>query len=305
MSKFRALGLTLAIVMIATLGVAPEVAAETPDVLVGAAELGASDGSPVLPASNEVVGGLPEVETPAPPAPAPAPPLTASVEPTTAAPPAPTPLQVVAAALNTTLGEAVIGFAPGRLPAVARGGRLAGLPVAQVSQRGRFVVVQVPTLDAVHAAIGGMPGVTYVEDNKVARATVTPNDPRFGSQYGPTMMGFPTAWGTAGYGSSGIRVSVIDSGIRSTHEDFVDGRVLAGRDYSNNDAIPNDDCGHGTHTAGTVGATTNNAKGVAGMSQVTILPMKALKSGGLFGGCSGTHAQIAQAIIDSADQGAA
>src|SRR6185503_10728504 len=97
-----------------------------------------------------------------------------------------------------------------------------------------------------------------------------------GSQYGPGMMWFPTAWGSVGYGSSSVKVAVIDTGIRRTHQDFQSARVLQGHDYYNNDNDPADDCGHGTHTAGTVAATTNNALGVAGMSQATILPMKVL-----------------------------
>lgn len=216
------------------------------------------------------------------------------------------PSSAAVAPVRTSAGEAIIGFTHGRMPAVARGDRLGGLRVTLVSHKGRFVAVKAATLTAARDAAASLRGVAYVEDNAVMRALVVPNDSRYSSQYGPGMMGFPTAWGSAGYGSSAIKVSVVDSGIRSTHEDFVGGRVLAGRDYVNNDATPNDDCGHGTHTAGTVGATTNNGKGVAGMSQATILPMKGLGAvGGLLGvQCTGTHAQISQAIIDSADQGA-
>jgi serine protease len=67
-----------------------------------------------------------------------------------------------------------------------------------------------------------------------------------------------------------------------------------------------DDCGHGTHTAGTVGATTGNALGVAGMSQATILPLRVIAAvGGLLNvQCSGNTSGIATAIRDAADQGA-
>ncbi|HVE95196.1 MAG TPA: S8 family serine peptidase [Acidimicrobiales bacterium] len=209
-------------------------------------------------------------------------------------------------ALRTSAGEAIVGFTEGHMPSIAPGARLAGMRVTLVSPQGRFVAVKATTVTAARDAVDSLRGVAYVEDNAIMKALVVPNDTRYSSQYGPGMMGFPTAWGSAGYGSSAIKVSVIDSGIRSTHEDFVGGRVLAGHDYINNDGVPNDDCGHGTHTAGTVGATTNNAKGVAGMSQATIIPMKALSAvGGLLNvQCTGNHAQISQAIIDSADQGA-
>ncbi|MEY2469033.1 MAG: serine protease, partial [Actinomycetota bacterium] len=178
--------------------------------------------------------------------------------------------------------------------------------VSRASDHGSFITVKAPRVDIVKNALGHLPGIAYVEDNALMYATATPNDSQYGSQYGPPMMGFPAAWTAAGYGSSAITVSIIDSGILKTHQDLAGPRILQGHDYVNNDADPDDTCGHGTHTAGTVGATTNNALGVAGMSQVKILEMKTLQyQGGIFGAsCSGSTAGIAQAIIDSADQGA-
>jgi serine protease len=206
----------------------------------------------------------------------------------------------------TSIGQAIIGFAEGSRPAVAPGQTLAGLKVTQVSTNGNFVVVAARDLATVRQSAQRLAGVTYVEDNVLKHALAIPNDARYGEQYGPGMMGFPAAWGQAGYGSSSVVVSVIDSGIRRTHQDFAGGRVRTGRDYVQADNDPQDTCGHGTHTAGTVGATTNNGVGVAGMSQATILPMKVLNAvGGILNvQCSGSAANIAQAIMDSADQGA-
>src|SRR4051794_8934819 len=118
------------------------------------------------------------------------------------------------------------------------------------------------------------------------------------------MMGFPAAWGQVGYGSTAVTVAVVDTGIRRTHQDLTGGRVLQGYDYYNNDSDPADDCGHGTHTSGTVGATTNNGVGVAGMAQVKILPLKALSGADILGRCSGSATVIANAIRAAADQGA-
>jgi serine protease len=208
----------------------------------------------------------------------------------------------------TTIGQAVIGFDQGFLPTIGVGGLLAGLPVKRVSTNGSFLTVAAPNLDLVRQAISSIPGVAYVEDNGLMHALAPPNDARFGEQYGPPMMGFPAAWDAVGFGSTAVTVAVVDSGILKTHQDLTGPRILQGHDYVNNDTGPNDDCGHGTHTAGTVGASTNNSVGVAGMAQVNILAMKALKyvPGGIFnpGGCSGPHDAIAQAIIDAADQGA-
>jgi serine protease len=212
-----------------------------------------------------------------------------------------------AAAQPTSTGTAVVGFLQGHLPALAVGTTFRGLDVVSVSRGGAYAVVRATDLRQVRAAVAGVPGIRFVEDNYEVHSLATPNDPSYGSQYGPQQMGAPTAWDTAGYGSSSIKVAVIDSGIYRAHEDFTPtSRFLTGRDYVQGDNDPQDTCGHGTHVIGTIAASTNNGKGVAGVSQATILPFKALEAvGGLFNvQCSGSAANIAQAIRDAADQGA-
>ncbi len=202
----------------------------------------------------------------------------------------------------TSIGQAIVGFHP---DAYLETDFLAGLPVLETEPRGHYLVVAAETLDEVRQALAGMPGVLYIEDNQLLHAAVVPNDARYNEQYGPAMMGAETAW-QHGYGSSSVTVAVLDTGIRASHEDLVGGRMLQGYDYVNNDNNPADDCDHGTHVIGTVAATTNNGKGVAGMSQATILPMKVLGPvGGLFSvTCSGSQSDINQAIYDATDQGA-
>jgi serine protease len=207
----------------------------------------------------------------------------------------------------TSSGRAVVAFTPAALPAVAPGATLAGLGVVDVSASGAFVVVRADDLGPVRAAVAGLPGVRFVEDDPVKFALATPNDSRYGEQYGPAMMGAHAAWDVAGYGSSAVKVAVLDTGIRRTHQDFTPAsRFLTGRDYVDDDNDPNDRCGHGTHVIGTVGASTNNSLGVAGMSQASILPMKVLDLvGGLLGvTCTGNGSDIATAIRAAADQGA-
>ena len=206
----------------------------------------------------------------------------------------------------TEIGEAIVGFESGALPRLAAGDALAGLAVRKIVPRGSFVVVAAPELGLVRRAVADLPGVAWVEDNSLLHALRTPNDPRYGDQYGPGMMGFPDAWDDAGFGSDAVTVAVLDTGLQKTHPDFESSRVRQGHDYVNDDSNPNDDCGHGTHVAGTVAATTDNGTGVAGMSQATILPMKVLSPLGLLITitCSGSTADIAEAIFDSTDQGA-
>lgn len=75
---------------------------------------------------------------------------------------------------------------------------------------------------------------------------------------------------------------------------------VAGYDFINNDAHPNDDDGHGTHVAGTVAQTTNNDLGVAGIAfDTSIMPVKVLNAAG-----TGTFDNVADGIYFAADNGA-
>ena len=75
-------------------------------------------------------------------------------------------------------------------------------------------------------------------------------------------------------GDTLIRTGIFDSGIQWGHEDFGSGtfntsKVKGGFDYVNNQAANlhvNDILGHGTKTAGIIGAIRNNDKGVAGIA---------------------------------------
>src|SRR5688500_4819873 len=73
---------------------------------------------------------------------------------------------------------------------------------------------------------------------------------------------------------SGVRVYVIDTGIRATHTQF-GGRVGSGFTAINDGLGTNDGNGHGTHVAGTVGGSTH---GVA--KNVTLVAVRVLDSSG-------------------------
>jgi serine protease len=68
-----------------------------------------------------------------------------------------------------------------------------------------------------------------------------------------------------GYAAGGADVVVgsIDTGVDMTHPEFT-GRLIAGKDWYNNDNDPMDDEGHGSHTTGTMAGSTVGVAGVAG-----------------------------------------
>ena len=91
-------------------------------------------------------------------------------------------------------------------------------------------------------------------------------------------------------------VCVVDTGVDVLHPDLA-GKILAGGyDVRNGDTTPNDDNGHGTHVAGIIAANANNKKGITGVSNGKIVPMKVLGAQGY-----GTAFDISDGIKRCAD----
>lgn len=155
------------------------------------------------------------------------------------------------------------------------------------------------------AALRTDPNVEFVEPNYIARALDTPNDPSFGIQWGYIKAQFPTAWDVT-KGDSSLIVAVIDTGIDLDHPDLDctvsngASKLTAGFDFVNDDNAPDDDDGHGTHVAGTVGACTDNSLGVAGAApNVRLMPVKVLDENG-----DGNYLDVASGIVYATDNGA-
>lgn len=129
-------------------------------------------------------------------------------------------------------------------------------------------------------------GVEAVQPNYYYRLAATPDDTRFAELYGMQKISAPVAWEQT-TGSPATVVAVIDTGIKYTHEDLAtnmwtnDGEIEGngvdddgngfiddyyGYDFFYDDPDPDDEHGHGTHVAGTIGAVGNNSLGVVGVN---------------------------------------
>jgi len=185
-------------------------------------------------------------------------------------------------------------------------------------------------------ALASNSGIAYVQPNYIYRAALVPNDPRFNEYWALKNTGQAVNGGAAGTSGadmavekawgvntdcSTITVAVIDTGVDYNHPDlatniwsnageiagngidddangFVDD--IRGWDFVQGDNDPMDFAHHGTHVAGTIGASGNNGTGGTGVCwKSTIMPLRVLGSTG-----SGTTADIIAAIDYATTNGA-
>ena len=125
-------------------------------------------------------------------------------------------------------------------------------------------------------------GLSVVEENlTMFTGAVTPNDPGFASQWAlKTNLGSmwvsttAGAWEQNAARGSGVVVAVVDSGVDLNHPDLKP-NLVPGWDFYNDDNLPQDDDGHGTHVAGIIGAVGFNNQGVIGVAyRAKIMPIK-------------------------------
>jgi subtilisin family serine protease len=165
------------------------------------------------------------------------------------------------------------------------------------------------------------PRVAWVEPNGFVHAHAgSPDDPFFPeNQPNLLLIHAPQAWDRT-HGDD-KPVAIVDTGVDLNHPDLEnkiwvnpaeipgngvddDGNGyiddVQGWNFVGNNSDVQDDSGHGSHVAGIIAAQTDNAVGIAGISWLArIMPLKALN-----GANTGTFADVAQAIVYAADNGA-
>lgn len=164
-------------------------------------------------------------------------------------------------------GEALVQFKPGvpQAAALALHESVGTVKVETVAEGlDRVAFADDKDLEDVLAAYNRDPSVDFAEPNMVYWPTFTPNDTYWGSQWGPKKINCATAWDIYTGNGSDV-VAMIDTGVDMDHPDL-QAHYAWGYDYYSGDPNPDDQSGHGSHTAGTAAAVTNNGKGVAGVA---------------------------------------
>lgn len=116
----------------------------------------------------------------------------------------------------------------------------------------------------------------FLEPDFEIQLDATPNDPMYGQLWGMPNIEAGLAWNIS-VGSPEIVVAVIDTGIWTDHPDLAANiwtdPVTGAHGWTARSGVLTesviDDHGHGTHTAGTIGAVGNNSLGVVGVNWVT------------------------------------
>ena len=125
---------------------------------------------------------------------------------------------------------------------------------------------------------------------------VVPNDPYWSTQASLQQMGMAAAWG-ATIGSPNVVIAVVDTGVQTIPD--LNGALVPGWDFVEDDAVPQDAHGHGTEVASLIAARGNDGDGIAGVCWACkVMPIRVAAAG------TASPDQVALGIRWAADHGA-
>jgi hypothetical protein len=168
----------------------------------------------------------------------------------------------------------------------------------QISQI-RVHVLQVPEaeIDRVEQALSSSGLFTFVEKDFLAHTVATPNDPDLSSQWHLGKIQAASAWNIS-TGSPTVTIAFADTGVYPIHEDLAS-KLVPGWNFVGGNSNTADVQGHGTATAGSAAAATNNGVGVSALGwSNTVMPLVVADSTGY-----ASYSNIASAITYAADHG--
>jgi serine protease len=155
------------------------------------------------------------------------------------------------------------------------------------------------SLSDVIAYLESLPEVEFAERDQRVYALGTVNDTYFPYQWNFSQLHLATVWDEV-TGDESVVVAVVDTGVAYDLSDLAATSFVQGKDYVNSDSDAYDDNSHGTHVAGTIAQSTDNAIGAAGVApDVSIMPVKVLGQDG-----SGALSNVASGITWAVDNGA-
>src|SRR5579859_189784 len=120
-----------------------------------------------------------------------------------------------------------------------------------------------PALPHVMQALSNTGLFTFVERDVIAKLAATPNDPDFSSQWHLNKIQASSAWNVT-TGSPAVTIAFADTGVDPTHPDLAS-KLVTGWNFLNGNTNTADVQGHGTATAGSAAAATNNGVGVSAL----------------------------------------
>ncbi|MBA2460482.1 MAG: S8 family serine peptidase [Actinobacteria bacterium] len=118
---------------------------------------------------------------------------------------------------------------------------------------------------------------TLILGDVAALAAVQPNDPAWHEQWAQRQIRLPDAWEIT-TGDPGIVIALIDTGVNPIPD--LEGALVPGWDFVENDAEPQDTQSHGTRVASVIAARGNNGIGMAGHCwRCSIMPVRVSAGG--------------------------
>ena len=162
-------------------------------------------------------------------------------------------------------------------------------------------VVRVPpgkNTDDVIARYRNHPLIEFVEPERLHEPALIPDDPYYPYQWHLSRIEAQTAWDST-VGSSEVIIAILDTGVDGTLPEL-EGKLVPGWNFFEDNADTSDVLGHGTRVAGTATVHTNNGAVVASVAwDSKIMPIRISDANGW-----ASDSTIAAALVWAADHGA-